>query len=125
MEKLLEGNHGIEGLLAALVVSICLHLILKIINLTITAAKNIRENDGKKMDHLSDAMDENTRAILKLNEEVKYFNQRVADHDMLTLKTDRHLRRLIAVVKEVAGERWGPIQKKVDEETFIRDGEDQ
>lgn len=103
MDHLVTSEHGITVLLAGLVVVLCLHLVMK-----------IRGEDGKKMDHLSKSMEENTKAIYSLNEQFKYFNQRIADSDVSGIRTERDLVRLKAAVRALAGEKkWTDIQKKI------------
>jgi hypothetical protein len=102
-EALVTSEHGIVVLLAGLIVTLCLHLFWR-----------FRQDDGKKMEHLSKSLDDNSKAIHALSEQFKYFNQRIVDSDKEGIKTERSLEKLTAVVRALAGEKkWGEVQKKV------------
>ena len=105
--------------LAGLIIIFCLHLVAKLINIVITTFKSLRESDGKKLEHLMKSMEDNTRAVYVLNESMKSLNQRIVDSDVSAVKTEMNLTRLIATVRELAGERWTDIQKKIRADEFI------
>lgn len=118
MEGHIDLDHGLMGLIASLVIALCLHLILKIVSLVIATVKNLREADGKKIEKLMTSMQENTKAIYVLNESLKTLDNRIIETDITTVKNEKNLNRLVAAVKEVAGDRWGEIQKKVRDDEF-------
>lgn len=118
MEGHIDLDHGWMPLLASLVIALCLHLILKIVSLVIATVKNLREADGKKIEKLMTSMQENTKAIYVLNESLKTLDNRIIETDITTVKNEKNLNRLVAAVKEVAGDRWGEIQKKVRDDEF-------
>lgn len=115
----LDSQHGLASLLAGLIIAICLHLVVKIVNMVINMVKNLREADGKKLDHLTTSMNENTKAVYVLNESMKQLNNRVVETDISSLKNEQNLSRLVATVRELAGDRWVDIQKKIREEEFL------
>lgn len=111
LEYLTNHENGLTQLLAGLVIVLCLFLTRQIIN-------DFRKADGKKIDELNASMSENTKAILSLNVSVNSLSDRIIETDISQTKTDRNLLRLIATVKELAGDRWSDIQKKVREDEF-------
>lgn len=119
MDIPLDSAHGLTSLAAGILIALCLHLVMKIVNTTITVVKNIRESDGKKMDHLMKSMDENTKAIYELNQSLKSLNDRIVESDISAAKTDLNVSRLVATVRALAGDRWAEIQKKVRDDEFI------
>lgn len=108
MEEALKGvttEHGLSGLLAGVIIVLCLHLVMK-----------VRDHDGKKLDHLTKSMEENTKALTVLNSEFKHFNQRVIDADQFGIKTEMGLSRLNDIVRALAGEKkWEQLLKKIKE----------
>lgn len=119
MEVPVDSQHGLAPLLAGLIITLGLHLVVLIVKMVINVFKNLRESDGKKMEHLMASMQENTKAVYVLNESMKSLNNRIVETDVSASKMEVSHSRLVAAVKELAGDRWGEIQKKVREEEFI------
>lgn len=119
MEIFPDSKEGLTATLAGLVIALCLHLVMKIINMTINIIKGLRESDGKKMDSLIRSNQDNTKAIHELTHEMKALNNRIVESDIGAVKTETNLNRLIETVRELAGEKWAEIQKKVRDNEFI------
>jgi hypothetical protein len=119
LELFFKEGPNLAVLVAGLLIVLSLFLVLKIFNFALTLVKSIREIDNKKVDHLATAMERNTTAIIEMSAEMKQFNQRIADTDFSTLQQEAGHRRLVAIVKELAGEQWTEIQRKVREDEFI------
>lgn len=116
LEYLVNHEGGLTQLLAGLVIVLCLYLTRQIIN-------DFRKSDGRKIDDLNASTKENTKALQSLSISVNSLNDRIVETDISASKTDRSLSRLVATVKELAGDRWGDIQKKVKDDEFIGPGE--
>jgi hypothetical protein len=118
-EHLVGGEHNLVAVIAGLLVILCGHLLLKIFNFAITLAKSVREMDNKKVDHLSKSMEDNTKAVVELSTNLKLLQNRIVETDIFAVKQEASHKRLVATVKELAGDRWSEIQKKVKEDEFI------
>lgn len=121
MESLLDHEHGLSSLIVGLVIAVGLNLLVRLFNFALQLFKTLREVDQKKLDHLARSMEENTKAINNLSGGLKVLGDRIVETDILASKQEMSHTRLIAVVKEMAGENWGPIQDKVRKDQFIAD----
>lgn len=116
--------------ISALAGGVGLHFLLKLVNFAWNLVKALRENDLKKVNHLSDSMEEinktmqdNTVAINSLNREIKILSDRIVETDKVTILQEMSHERLVAVVREMAGDQWTEIQEKIRKDEFITKGE--
>lgn len=119
LEKLLNGDLSATALIAGLLITLALHLLLRIFNFIVTLAKSVREIDNKKIEHLTKSMEENTKAVYALTADLKTLKDKIIETDVFSTKQKHDNRRIVATIKELAGDRWRDIQKKISEDAII------
>lgn len=118
MEQLEHAN-GLTSVLSGFLVVFALHLLLKLFNFALSLVTSLRANDNKKMDHLTKSMEENTKAIYALSTDLKNLNNRIVETDLIAAKQEVSHERLVATVRELAGDKWISIQEKIRKDEFI------
>lgn len=114
----LSSENGLTNLVAGVLIALCLHLVVKLFNFGLNLVRSLREVDNKKMDHLTKSMEENTKAIYELSAGLQSLNNRIVETDIATTKYEVSHSRLVATVKELAGDQWSTIQEKVRKDEF-------
>lgn len=111
LENLFNGDHSLTAVMAGLVITLALHLILR-----------VRDIDSKRVEKLTEALDKNTNAISSLSGDMKHFKEKLLENEVFIKKQKTDQRRLFATVKELAGDRWRDIQKKIIEDEILETG---
>jgi hypothetical protein len=105
MEQVLDSSHGTTVLLAGMVIILCLHLVMKIVEMGLKAFQ-------KKSD-LTD----------RLHTDFRELNVRLAaiERDMNDVLRFRHdFSQIMAVLKSVAGpEKWEEVSKEMAQDALI------
>lgn len=114
MEKVLDGEHGVSGLLAGLIVVLCLHLLTKLGHFIWEFFNKKQEVTEDAIKNLTSVLSANTAATHSLEERL-----RVIDDELKELsKFKIDVRLLISAIKELAGDKWPDIRKIIIEDKF-------
>lgn len=113
MEKLMEAAGGnLSGILAAIAVTLCLHLLAKIGEFLWKLREKRDSLTESGIEKLSSAVQLNTNASEKLEHRIKALEHTFTDLG----KAKLDMRRLYAAVKQLAGDKWPEIRRHIMEE---------
>lgn len=101
MEGLVETGHGPTVLIAGLVIVLCLHLVVKFLEIGL-----------KIFQKKSEATDQTKIDVIRLEHELKNINKNL--RELLKLKDD--VNNAFTAIKIMAGKKWPEISKRVRED---------
>lgn len=116
MNSLIDSEHGIAALLASIAVVLCLHLVLGIGKLVLTAFKKKVEKSDTEITQISLALHQNTEAVRELRIQIGVLERELKDMHKVKVDTQR----LFSAVKIMAGKKWVEIRKAIAADNLPR-----
>ena len=104
-EHLIDSSHGTTVLIAGLVIILCLHLVVKIIETIRNDSRQKNKDIEEQLKHLTEA--------------VQQYNNRLSDveREVATLpKTKVDIRRIFNIFRYQAGDNWAKYRQMMDDD---------
>lgn len=114
MEELLTSHLGVPALLASIIIVLCLQLILRVGSFVWEILQKKNEVSEKSIAKLTDALQTNTVAVEKLQNELAQIKNEIATLPQLRLD----IKRAFVALKLMAGEEWEEIRLAIRDEIF-------
>ncbi len=114
--SLLDTKHGLSGLLLSIVAIGLFQILIKIWEFVWTVKKEKDKISEEGLKKLTQSMDNNTAAVMKLQGEFEKLENEIKRlegtmAEIPKVKTD--LRRLFMAVKSIAGDKWVEIRREM------------
>lgn len=123
MDKLLllfNSNQGVSGLLASVCLLLTFQVLLKVGEFLWRLKKEKDQLSEATLSKLVSAMDENTKAIKKLEGEIQKLELTFAEFPKIKLD----LKRLFSAVRIVAGSNWPSVREEIMKDFDLRGVQD-
>ena len=108
----LTGEHGVYGLLAGLIVMLAINLFKEIGKFAWDLAKKRNEVTAEKIKELTDAVSELTTAIQEFKTKINYYDQKMADINVISGRLKLENKRLFFCLKDILGEKFNDLMKQ-------------
>lgn len=114
MEDIVGKGHGLDGLLAGLIIVLCLHLVTKLAHFIWELNKKKQEVTEDAINNLSEKVGSLMHSLITVEERMRALDTKLDELNKFKLD----IRQLISAIKELAGDRWQDIRKIIIEDKF-------